>query len=136
VLVEFFDVHVHSDENSNINGHKMRMDTDKKSSIATSPQNLGRGMFQTRTMDLKNGKGNNKAIFQVQYSNDDGKQGAHIIARDIFPGKIHALSASHDGLHFAGSVTSLNPKSRIKVKESIRLWSQTGKLLHATVIHI
>jgi len=73
-------------------------------------------------------------INKVQHSKDDGKQGAHIIARDIFPGKIHALSACHDGLHFAGSVTNLNPKSRIKIKESVRLWSQTGKLLHATAI--
>jgi len=44
----------------------MRLDTDEKSSIVVSPQNPGRGMFQTRTMDLKNGNGNDKATFQVE----------------------------------------------------------------------
>mmetsp|Transcript_27462 Transcript_27462/g.44677 ORF Transcript_27462/g.44677 Transcript_27462/m.44677 type:complete len:171 (-) Transcript_27462:1336-1848(-) len=66
VLVEFFDVHVHSDEKFKINGRDMRLDTDEKSSIVVSPQNPGRGMFQTRTMDLKNGNGNDKATFQVE----------------------------------------------------------------------
>jgi len=77
------------------------------------------------------GKKKEKAVFRTQFSNDDKRQAAKVVARYTFDGHVHAIAVSPNGDFIAGGITS---KSAQGESQAAVLWSKSGRKLNTMVV--